>query len=94
MIDLIIMQITLVPDSVTTLSLLFWSAECLMPIEPPSWMTVLLQYGGPAQFLNFLKYLNSAIVQYGGYVWIITYFKVRHFYFILTFTIWRIARSF
>jgi len=35
---------------------LFWS---------PSWIAAIFQNGGQAQFLNFFKLLNYAILQYG-----------------------------
>ena len=54
-IDLIIVQIILVPDSLSPLTLLFLLPECLASIWPQSWLGVILQYGGRAQFFNSLN---------------------------------------
>jgi len=58
------MQITLVPDSLSPLTLLFWFPDCLTPIRPPSWRGAIFQYGGRAQFFVFFK---------------IALFEIRHF---------------
>ena len=53
-IDVIIMQITLVPDSLASFP--FLSQDCLKHIVPPSWMGAILQYDGYKQYSNLLNF--------------------------------------